>query len=198
MNLRVETIDDFLLNPIEFRELALRAPFYDIRGPDGAFYRHISVRPSDEFEPSLSERLGRKVKVGYSLLRLGFGGEILDTSIHSDIGYDEYAAVLYLNPPEQCRGGTAFWRHRETGFTNFPDESEIRRIGKSPQRVCDKLHGNRNEPGAWEQIHLAEMKFNRAICYSTKAFHSRWPLEAFGDTRETARMIVAMFFSFVK
>lgn len=194
MSLRVETIDDFLPNPQEFRDLAIKAPFYDIRGPDSVMYKNINVRPSNEFEDLLSQRLGRKAKIGYSLLRVSYDKEIANAAIHSDNTYDEFAGVLYLNPPDQCKGGTAFWRHKKYGFTHFPSEQEIRRMGKSPTRVYTDIHNSYNDEDQWEQTHLAEMKFNRLVTFETKAFHSRYPIRAFGNTTSDARMIVALFF----
>lgn len=195
MSLRVETIDDFLPNPQEFRDLAIKAPFYDIRGPDAVMYKNINVRPSNEFEPLLSQKLGRTAKVGYSLLRVSHEGELANAAIHSDNTYDEYAGVLYLNPPGQCEGGTAFWRHKKHGFTHFPTEHDIRRLGKSPTRVYTDIHNSYNDVDQWEQTHLAEMRFNRLVTFETKAFHSRFPLRAFGSTTSDARMIVALFFN---
>lgn len=195
MKLHVEIIDDFLPDPEKFREEALKAPFYEIRSHEGESYKNINVRPSNEFEGLLGQRLRCDVKIGYSLLRRNFEGELPNHSIHSDNGYDDYAGVLYLNRPEDCKGGTAFWKWRELDTHNFPTEAEIRRLGKKPLRVYQKLHEAYNRPEEWEQVHVAEMKFNRLVVYPTKTFHSRWPLAAFGTTPETARMIVAMFFS---
>jgi len=198
MDHRLVILDDFLPNPEAFRAEAVKAPFYDIRGPDGEMYKHINVRPSNEFEPLLSEKLGRKVKVGYSLLRVNYEGEAPNAAIHTDNTYDNFAAVLYLNPPEQCRGGTSFWKFKKYGFTHFPSEQEIRARGKSPVRVYTEIHNAYNDPTQWEQGQVAEMKFNRMVCFDTKAFHSRWPIVAFGDSVQTARMIVAVFFSFAE
>lgn len=197
MSFRVQIFDDFLPNPQEFRELALKAPFYDIRGPDQEVYKHINVRPSDEFEPLLSEKLGKRVKVGYSLLRVNYEGEVPNAAIHTDNSYDEFAGVLYLNPPEQCKGGTAFWKNRKYGLTHFPEEADIRKFGKSPMRVYTDIHNAYNNPEEWEQQHVVDMKFNRLVTFETKAFHSRWPIAAFGADTKSARMIVALFFSVV-
>lgn len=197
MSLKLEIFDDFLPEPLAFRERATKAPFYDIRGPDGEMYKHINVRPSYEFEGALSQRLGATAKVGYSLLRVNYDTEVPNAAIHSDNTYEAYAGVLYLNPPEQCRGGTAFWRHKKYGFTHFPEEHEIRRLGKKPIRVYTDLHESYNDPDQWEQTRVVDMKFNRLLCFETKAFHSRWPISAFGTSTADARMIVAMFFGLI-
>jgi hypothetical protein len=198
VQLNVEILDDFLPDPEAFRQEALKSPFYDIRGPDGVNYKNICVRPSDEFEALFSERLKAKVKVGYSLLRRNFEGEMPNNAVHSDNSYDEYAAVLYLNQPEDCQGGTAFWKWKELDTAEWPPEDFIRRRGKKPSRIYERLLADHNRAEAWELLHVGEMKFNRVVCFPTKVFHSRWPFAAFGTTPETARTIVATFFSFKK
>lgn len=197
MNLRIETLEDFLPDPLDYRECALKEKFYDIRGPDGVTYHNINVRPSDELEETLSRRLGKRVKCGYSLLRVNFAGEMPNHAIHTDNGYDQFAAILYLNRPEDCKGGTAFWKHRKYGWTNWPDESAMRRTCKKPEKIISQLQREANDESAWEQTHLAEMKFNRMIVYPTDQFHSRFPFPAFGATMETARLIWVSFFSVV-
>lgn len=194
-NLRIETIDDFLPDPNAYRAEAVRQKFYDIRGPDGEVYKNIVVRPTNEFDALLSEKLKRPVTAGYSLLRVNFDGEMPNNSVHSDNGYDRFAAVLYLNTPEQCRGGTAFWRHKEFGWTNWPTEQQVRQTCQKPAKVYAKLAASYNNPDAWEMVHLAEMKFNRIILYPTTVFHSRWPWAAWGKTVDDARLIWVSFFS---
>lgn len=193
----LQTLDDFLPNPIDYRERALKEKFYDIRGPDGVTYRNINVRPSDELEDILSCRLGKKVKCGYSLLRVNFAGEWPNHAVHTDNGYDQFAAILYLSRPEDCMGGTAFWKHRKYGWTNWPTAEQIRRTCKKPENIIIRLQRDSNTENAWEQTHLAEMKFNRMIVYPTDQFHSRFPFPAFGTTMTNARLIWVSFFSVV-
>lgn len=194
-NLRLETLDDFLPDPMAFREEAVHQKFYDIRGPDGETYKNIVVRQTNEFDEQISKRLRCPVKAGYSLLRVNFDGEMPNNAVHSDNGYDQYAAVLYLNLPEQCRGGTAFWRHRKYGWTHWPTEEQIRRTCRKSSVVMKELSESYNDPDAWEMTHVAEMKFNRMIIYPTEVFHSRWPWAAWGQTTENARLIWVSFFS---
>jgi hypothetical protein len=197
MNLRIETLDDFLPDPLAFREQALKEKFYDIRGPDGEMYRNIHVRPSDELAGLMSERLGKTVRCGYSLLRVNFAGDLPNHAIHTDNGYDRFAAILYLSRPADCVGGTAFWKHKQYGWTNWPDAAAMRRTCKKPEKIVAQLQCEANTDSAWEQTHLAEMKFNRMIVYPTDQFHSRFPFSAFGTTMEDARLIWVSFFSVV-
>jgi hypothetical protein len=194
-NLQIETLDDFLPEPLAYREQALKEKFYDIRGPDGVMYRNINVRPSDEFEGLLSNKLGRSIRISYGLLRRNFEGEPPNFAVHSDNGYDQFAAILYLSRPGDCRGGTAFWEHKQYGWTHWPDEKAMRRTCKKPEKIIAQLQAEANEPTAWEQTYLAEMRFNRMIVYPTNQFHSRWPWNAWGNSPEDCRMIWVGFFS---
>lgn len=191
--LRIQTLDNFLPDPAAYREMALAQPFYSVKGPDKEYYHGISVRPTDELQPLLSGKLGKKVSLDYCLLRQNNGDDV--HRIHADSAYSDYAFVLFLNPPEQCQGGTAFWRHKQYGFSAWPTEREIRLKGKSPVRVFRQLQTEWQDLSKWEQLHLAEMKWNRCICYPTKDFHSRWPLEGFGTEKENSRLIAIGFFN---
>lgn len=197
MPLRFQCLDDFLPDPYAYRSEATGRTFYDVKGPDGELYKNIDVRPSHEMNALLSKRLEKNVKCGYSMVRRNFAGEMPNNSIHSDNGYDAFAGVLYLNLPDQCRGGTAFWRHRKYGFEEFPELGVVKKSGKSPNRVYTQLHKDYNDASAWEQTHLAEMKFNRMVVYPTKNFHSRWPWAAWGTHSHDCRMIWVGFFSIV-
>lgn len=188
----VQTLDDFIPDPEKFREYALSLHYYTIRGPDGERYTNVHVFPSDLLEATMSNRLGRKVTVDHNLFRLNPTGD--NHRIHADIAHSDYAFVLYLNPPEQCRGGTAFWRYRKFGWTDFPSAEQIKSMGKSPARVCEEIMANHKDLSKWDQVHLCEMKFNRMICYPTRHFHSRWPLEGWGDAAAQSRLVAVGFF----
>jgi hypothetical protein len=184
----VQTLDDFLGDPEAFRLDALSRRYYTIRGPDGERYQNVHVFPSDEFEPAMSERLGRKVSIDHCFLRLNPTGD--NHRIHADIAHSPYAFVLYLNAPEQCRGGTAFWRYKRTGSVAFPEITNVNRA----TRFAEEILANHEDLTKWEQIALVEMKFNRMICYPTKQFHSRWPLEGWGEGAAGARLVAVGFF----
>jgi hypothetical protein len=193
--IRVQSIENFLPDALSYREQLLASPFYDIRHSDGELYKHISVRPPDEIAPHLAAHLGKKVTLDLCLGRVNYAGEQPNNAVHTDDSYSEFAYVLYLNLPEHCKGGTAFWRHKKHGWLGFPTDQEILRTGKSKHRICLMLREEMNQLDAWEQIHLEEMAFNKCICYPTKQWHSRWPFEAFGSDKSDARLINVGFFS---
>lgn len=185
-------VDNFLPDPEQFRASALAESFRNVKF-GAEVYKRVQIRDFNEHNELLSAVMKRPVEQEYTLTRLNYSGEFPNHAIHSDNACGEWAAVLYLNPTEQCSGGTAFWRHKATGLSRF-SETEIRRTGKSPARLLAQLTPDWNRPEAWEQTGMAEMKFNRLIVYSGRDFHSRWPLEAFGTTPQDGRLIWCSFF----
>lgn len=119
------------------------------------------------------------------------------------------AAIAYLNLPEQCCGGTAFFRHRATGLVRFPDRmtpahlSIIKRLGLASPRDLQRLVSQPpNQPEGfieassdeWERIGHVEMKFNRLVIYDGQIFHSGIiPKGAFGTSREERRLTLNLF-----
>jgi len=193
--IRVQSFDNFLPDAEAYRAHLLAQPFYDIRHSDGETYKHISVRPPEEIAPHLAVRLEKKVTIDLCLGRMNFTGEQPNNSIHTDEAFSAFAYILYLNLPEQCRGGTAFWQHKKYGWLRFPTDQEILATGKSKQRIYSLLREDMNRPDAWEQVHLEEMQFNKLITFPCNQWHSRWPFEAFGDDKNSARLINVGFFS---
>jgi hypothetical protein len=191
-----QTFDDVIPNPEGLRNWALSTPLSTIKGPDGELYSNVAKfdgNTSEYFGEVLAALLGRPVRMDYCGIRFDYAGEMHD--IHADSAYSEYAFVLYLNPPDQCRGGTAFWRNKKYGWCALPTEKDVRRMGKSPQRVLKDLCDQAADELNWEKVHMADMKTNRLITYPTTQFHSRWPLEGFGSTPDDGRLVAVGFYT---
>lgn len=75
------------------------------------------------------------------------------------------ASTIYLNTPEECAGGTAFYTFNgkdtgvEYGLTEGSDNID--------QYVTDSV-------GDWKLEHIAEMKFNRMIIYPAAVYHAAY------------------------
>lgn len=138
----------------------------------------------------MEERIGgllhSRIKIAGSLFRTGMIGNPPSTYIHADPNHAEYAGVLYLNLPEQCRGGTAFWKHRALNLSEMPMDR--------PPEFYDNLLVDGQDESKWEMIGLVGMKFNRFIVYPTKQFHSQYPQPCWGDSVESGRLIWTTFF----
>ena len=103
------------------------------------------------------------------------------------------AMVLYLNTPEECRGGTGFYKHKGTGLIQVRNKYEstvFHKYFKGKAINFGRFMNESNEE--WELIDLIEMKSNRAIFYPSNVFHSPYINE--GDFTEYDRFTQLGFF----
>lgn len=182
-------VDDFLPGPeaLALRERALAGGFHTVEH-GGVHYHGIGVDLESDLYFGLTGRLqaevGFTVEHKLSFFRLNTRHDLPSTYIHADSAEAEYAAVLYLTLPEQCRGGTAFWRHRESGTVQPQMDANARRLNE------DGL-----DEGKWELMFMAGMAFNRVIVYPGALFHSRYPQQTWGEGPEDGRLIWCCFFN---
>lgn len=189
-------IDDFLVNEKaeEIRREALKAGFKDLQFMGGTYQgTGIEYRP-----PELAEAIsqffgGREIKVHVSAFRLGHKDTTLHVNIHSDNVIARWAGVYYLNPPEQCKGGTAFYKLKGVNWETMPTQDILDASGHDLDWLRDKWT---NEE-AWDLISLAGMKWNRFIFYPTEYFHSRYPLNGWGSEPEESRLVWVVFFDVI-
>lgn len=109
------------------------------------------------------------------------------------------SAMVYLNDPQDCAGGTGIYRHRPTGLERIPYAAtpEIRELAaakgwsggdlETPEGYLafqDEVvfHPSYAAAGndyinqgneAWELLHLVEMKFNRLVIFDGRMPHSQ-------------------------
>lgn len=77
-----------------------------------------------------------------------------------------YAALIYLNTPEECAGGTGFYTFdgMQTGFTSHVDAENT----QLPDHfMCESV-------GAWEKVEMVEMKWNRMVMYPQAIYHNAY------------------------
>jgi len=191
-----QIVDNFLADPDSYRAKALTQEFYEIRGPDGGIYKNISVRPTKEHKAEIEAAIGRPIEQDYSFLRYAIYGTPLNHLIHADSGLAPFACVLYLNTDDQIPegSGTAFYQHRKLKYEQVPSVEQVRAAGKSPKRVWEILEASWGDVDAWKETCRVPMKYNRAVIFETTNFHSRLPLDAFGNTLEDSRLIFVSFF----
>lgn len=89
-------------------------------------------------------------------------------------------ALIYLNTPNESRGGTALYKHLQTGRESVPMNSP--RAHVAFMRKYIDLPGA-SEDGRtywfeygriWERFHLIKMKYNRLIIFPSEVFHGAW------------------------
>lgn len=179
-------MDGFYHDPQALRRRVLASAFGDFRGPDGALYQNTSAHAEPELFPLVESAIGHRILPKLAGFRLDLGGIEPHSAVHSDDICATHASVLYLNPPEQCQGGTAFWTHRETGWDASPR-------GVSAEAVATFVK-DWEDADKWEMSGFVGMKFNRFLTYPTKLVHSRWPRGGFGTGKQDGRLIWVCFF----
>lgn len=186
--------DDFAPDAEEVREAVIRSTFSTQTGPDGAQYTGISLHAVPQWEKLIEQRIGKKIKASISCFRLNLEGELPNTWVHSDGVCSEFASILYLNTPEQCMGGTAFWRHKILGINKLPTRTELDEQGTDSDAFYKQIEKDWQELDLWDQTNVVAMKWNRFITYPSCYFHSRYPFESFGHGPEDGRLIWICFY----
>jgi hypothetical protein len=199
----VQVVDDFFPRPEKVREQALTTPIEVGGGNPGLTSANIDLRRT-------MRHVGRVLKLDpdyehlrhVAIFRMTRGSDpIRDTDIHVDGPC--YAGVCYLNLPEQCSGGTSFFRHRATGLESWPTKRQLKeliernKLPKSVAREKDAIlfwEEQGSDRANWEETIHIPMKFNRALFYNGNQFHGMTSWREFGDEKETARMTMVFFF----
>lgn len=188
-------IDDLHPNPDGHRKCVLESEFGNRTGPDGGTYSNVSVHHELGLKELVSEAVGYDVNPAISFYRFFLDKEKPHFDVHADNMYDQMASVLYLNPPCEHKSGTAFWRHKETGLEEMPNNEQVISWGHDPKEWFTKFVTDWHDISKWEQVGFVAMKYNRFITYPTRLLHSRWPLEGFGKDKESARLIHVYFYN---
>lgn len=160
-------VDDFLDNPEGIREIAMGLD-YDFEGffpgrnsrqrldlPGlSDFVSHLTGEPLKPIEPLQS----------HGKCRLTLASDPKNAGIHVDDS--QWSGILYLSRPEDCRGGTRFFRHKPTGTDRAPiNDAEAQAMGFADvTEACNAiLDGDGDRPSAWEKTFEIPMRFNRLV-----------------------------------
>lgn len=202
MHLTHLIIDDFFEDPHRVREAALGLT-YPPR-PEGAGYPGRNANealPLHGIENLVSdivhERVTPATRLSHCRPRIALAGDEGQSNVHIDSCY--WSAIVYLSLDEHARGGTHFFRHKGSGLDHapvFPGEAE--RLGyKNAAEATDEIWlRDGKDLSKWEERMMVPMKFNRLVLLRAYCWHTAG--ESFGDTNETGRLILPMFFDTVK
>ena len=182
-------IDDFLLNPEALIEYACQCEF----APEKKLYPGHRVNAPDVYtralRTSLPQLLARifntqpgdinAAESSYSLVTQAPATlKVLQRLPHFDsLNRRELASVYFLcNREREEYGGTAFYRHRKTGFESV----DTCRIKAYSQAVEQQLQNGKVPPADYirgdtelfEQIEQFPARFNRLLLYRCTSLHS--------------------------
>lgn len=204
----VVTIDEFVRDADALREAASGASF----APIGEYYPGVRAPVPPLYLDMIGDTLrgvlreffdyrehGDVLRSYYSIATTAPEQLSLPQRIPHTDAYDDHqiAVVHFLN--HRNLGGTAFFRHRSTGFETV----NAQRVGKYREALSTEFdrHGE-PEPGyigqespLFERTHLCEHRFNRAIVYRGKLLHCAALANGIDlpDSIENGRLTVATF-----
>ncbi|MEG0883985.1 MAG: DUF6445 family protein, partial [Janthinobacterium sp.] len=203
-------LDDFLPDPAAWRAQALALAFEQQRYA-GQNYpgSQTAGQPSQAIMERIATALGRPIRFispDNGSYRLSYADATARTDIHVDNetgnNFNFYAGVLYLNPPEQCQGGTTFWRHQPSGWYRRLPEADVKAGGYAsfkdfqkrwlPNSKVQKFNDLQEQRDSWQALLEVPMRHNRLIVYKGHYFHSI--SNVFGDTPENGRLVQLFFF----
>jgi hypothetical protein len=191
-------VDDFLSNAHELRDAALRLTYPE---QDGAFPGRNSLERIEVggLAQKASELVREPLKPisppqSHAKFRITMAQDKGRARVHIDSGA-HWSGILYLSRPEDCRGGTEFFRHRRTNTDRAPiNAAERAALGyaSSQEMYRDIIEQDSNDDSKWELTMRAPMRFNRLVLLRPWLWHTAG--EAFGDNMENGRLVYLMFF----
>ena len=192
-------VDNFYDDPDAIRNLAASL---DFRRFEGVTYPGAEARCSELDWSVVQKRLARYVlepvdvlgpkqpAFPQGLFRLALLEDEANRpdGVHQDI--QSWSGVIYLSLPQHCRGGVAFYRHRETGAYQATPEWEDAVFGarliSGLEQDTAYMRSYFQDMTHWEEVQRVEMRFNRAVLLMAQCFHASMGL--FGTTAEDGRL----------
>jgi hypothetical protein len=190
----LQVIDDFLEDPHAERKKGISSEYRD-HTHNGLKYRGISLCDDPSSIEKIEKKTGATFKESTVFYRRYLETEENETYIHNDALIGTITGILYLNLPEQCHGGTAFWKHRRFGWAHHPvTHRELDSTGFcDTKEFWEDLLKQGFDESKWEMIDYCEMRFNRLLLFWSPRYHSRYPMKAFGRELSDARLIKCFF-----
>ena len=189
-------IDDFMDDPHSLRNAALGLTYPEGSGPFPG--RNSTMRIDvTGMDQQVSRLVGEPVRgqpapQAHAKCRISLAKDKGKAKVHVDPSH--WSGILYLSRPEDCRGGTEFFRHLPTGtertaYTN----KEAENYGyASVKDMVTSIGEDSLDDSKWEMTMRVPMRFNRLILLRPWLWHTAG--ESFGDSLENGRLVYLMFF----
>ena len=188
-------IDDFIAEPDLFRQRALGLKYKNA----GTYPGRNSIERirigglAEDVSAIVQERLCEPdPPQSHAKCRLTLASDDEPGRIHVDPSF--WSGILYLSRPEDCQGGTEFYRHLPTGTDEVPRMSEaVTAFGytssaEMSHQILERDGGDRSK---WEHTMTVPMRFNRLVLLRPWLWHTSGP--GFGDSIENGRLVYLMF-----
>jgi hypothetical protein len=191
-------VDDFLDNAEQLRAAALRLTYVRKEGvffPGRNSVERIALHGLDE---QISALVGEPLRPlsppeSHTRCRITLADDPGRAKVHMDPGY--WSGILYLSRPEDCQGGTEFFRHIDTQSDQAPEDlAGLKAMGFSSYDEMHKqiIQKDTLDDSKWERSMTVPMRFNRLVLLRPWLWHTAGP--GFGDTLENGRLVYLMFF----
>lgn len=191
-------VDDFLDNAQALREASLRLTYPP---QEGMFPGRNSVERIDieGLAQQVSRLVGEPLEAmpppqAHAKSRITLAADKGKAKVHVDAAH--WSGILYLSRPQDCQGGTEFFRHRATNTDRAPyDDREAAALGYSSAKgmVDGILERDGTNDSKWEMTQRVPMRFNRLLLLRPWLWHTAG--ENFGDSLENGRLVYLMFFA---
>jgi len=184
----IEIFDDFVKDPEAVRQSVLRAGFgtwHPNKGDTGlAFYEGVSFWGDHAtLFKALHDKLGQIIPS--SMFFRITNPKMEPALIHSDRDYGAQTAIVYLSP--EATGGTAFYKHRETGWVDLPPIEELMRDRPFFEKIRAQILKASEDD--WEMVNFVEAKYNRCLIFDAPKIHCRFPKKGYGTNEHDSRMV---------
>lgn len=92
---------------------------------------------------------------------------------HSD--HEAFAALVYLNTEEECRGGTAFYKNKALNSNYMIDSQEaVDKVFIPENKEDGTCYFHERSDEFWEAYSHIPMAYNRLLMYPGRLFHGSW------------------------
>ncbi|MFJ2095358.1 DUF6445 family protein [Streptomyces sp. NPDC087901] len=201
MNRTLQVVDDFYADPDRVRALALERGDWSPqktdngRTYDAETYNSFAGRGTAD---TFAELLG--IQVRHDPARMGFGvfaftGDDANAPLTTHFDDTDWAGIVYLTPPDRCRGGLSFFRHRTSGLTGPPDDGRAAELGYRDRDhwIEDVYYPDKVRPDAWEEISRVSMVYNRLVLLKGSVLFHR-ASSGYGTCPSDGRLAQRFFF----
>lgn len=191
-------VDDFLQDPAGFRDAALKLTYPPQQGsfPGRNSLERLPLDGLAEFVSTIvAEPLALMTPPqSHGKCRITLASDEGKAKVHTDPSF--WSGVLYLSRPQDCCGGTDFYRHRRTSTDRRPlnhEELVAMGYGSSDEMHRDIIEKDTNDDSQWELTMSVPMRFNRLVLLRPWLWHTAG--NGFGDSLENGRLVYLMFFA---